>query len=389
MRIDLHTHTVASDGLLDAAQLIRLAGEAGVGVLAVTDHDSTESVEAAMRSGREAGIDVVPAVELNTDVPGAEVHILGYFIDHRLEWLQALLRRLRDGRLHRAERMGEKLAALGVPIEMERVLAFAGGGAVGRPHVARALVEAGYVTETAEAFTKYIGRNGPAYVERLKVTPAQAVEGIRRPWGRPTGKSGGASTCWSPAAQTSTAGIWPPGCRWGASTCRPRWWIACAPGQMGAGLNPRRPHLSSRRSRKVHVATSQDSRLRQLPSVERVLQQLEAGGHLNGIPRPLAARAVRQVVEGARRRLIDETAPAEWAPALVIEESTRAVAWSGHSRLTRAVNATGIIIHTNLGRAPLSQAAQEAVRAALAGYTLLEIDPETGDRGSRHTHVER
>ena len=185
MRIDLHTHTVASDGLLDAAQLIRLAGEAGVGVLAVTDHDSTESVQAAMRSGREAGIDVVPAVELNTDVPGAEVHILGYFIDHRLEWLQALLRRLRDGRLHRAERMVEKLAALGVPIQMERVLAFAGGGALGRPHVARALVEAGYVTATAEAFTRYIGRNGPAYVERLKVTPAQAVEVIRRAGGIP------------------------------------------------------------------------------------------------------------------------------------------------------------------------------------------------------------
>src|SRR3972149_3569426 len=135
MRIDLHTHTVASDGLLDAAQLIRLAGEAGVGVLAVTDHDSTESVEAAMRSGREAGVDVV--------------------------------------------------AAVGVPIQMERVLAFAGGGAVGRPHVARALVEAGYVTETAEAFTKYIGRNGPAYVGRLKGHPAQAVGGLRRAGGIP------------------------------------------------------------------------------------------------------------------------------------------------------------------------------------------------------------
>src|SRR3989304_4769722 len=143
MRTDLHTPTVASDGRLDAAQLIRLAGEAGVSVLAVTDHDSTESVEAAMRSGREAGIDVVPAVELNTDVPGAEVHILGYFIDHRLEWLQGLLRRLRDGRLHRAERMVEKLTALGVPIQMERVPAFASGGAVGRPPVARALAAAG------------------------------------------------------------------------------------------------------------------------------------------------------------------------------------------------------------------------------------------------------
>src|SRR3989304_3748364 len=131
MRIDLHTHTVASDGLLDAAQLIRLAGEAGGGGFPGTDPHPPERGEAAMRSGREAGIDVVPAVELNTDVPGAEVHILGYFIDHRLEWLQALLRRLRDGRLHRAERMVEKLAAPGVPIQMARVLAFAGGGAGG------------------------------------------------------------------------------------------------------------------------------------------------------------------------------------------------------------------------------------------------------------------
>ncbi|MDR7464284.1 MAG: PHP domain-containing protein [Armatimonadota bacterium] len=183
MRIDLHTHTVASDGLLTATQLVGLARRWGVGILAVADHDSTESVEEAVRAGREVGIEVIPAVELNTDVPQTEVHILGYFIDHRLEWLQALLRRLREGRLHRAQRMVEKLAALGAPIRLERVLALAGGGAVGRPHVARALVEAGHVSETAEAFARYIGRNGPAYVERLKVAPAQAVEIIRRAGG--------------------------------------------------------------------------------------------------------------------------------------------------------------------------------------------------------------
>lgn len=185
MRIDLHTHTVASDGLLTATQLVRLAHRWGVGVLAVADHDSTESVEEAVRAGRQEGVEVIPAVELNTDVPGAEVHILGYFIDHRLEWLQDLLRRLREGRLHRAQRMVEKLAALGAPIRLERVLALAGGGAVGRPHVARALVEAGHVSETAEAFARYIGRNGPAYVERLKVAPAQAVEIIRHAGGVP------------------------------------------------------------------------------------------------------------------------------------------------------------------------------------------------------------
>lgn len=185
MRIDLHAHTTASDGLLEPAALVAAAREAGVGVLGVADHDSTEGVAPAVAEGRRLGVDVIPAVELNTDVPGTEVHILGYFIDHRLEWLQSLLLRLRDGRLHRAERMVEKLTALGLPIEMERVLAFAGQGAVGRPHVARALLEAGHIQETAEAFARYIGRNGPAYVERLKVTPTQAVEIIRGAGGVP------------------------------------------------------------------------------------------------------------------------------------------------------------------------------------------------------------
>ncbi|MGH2453367.1 MAG: PHP domain-containing protein [bacterium] len=185
MRIDLHAHTTASDGLLSPEQLIDLARAAGVGILAVADHDSTDSVDRAMAAGARVGIEVLPAVELNTDVPGAEVHLLGYLLDHHVAWFQRLLRRLRDGRLHRAERMVEKLRALGAPVAMERVLAFSGGGAVGRPHVARALVEAGWVSETAEAFTRYIGRNGPAYVERLKVTPGEAVQIIRRAGGIP------------------------------------------------------------------------------------------------------------------------------------------------------------------------------------------------------------
>jgi len=139
-----------------------------------------------------------------------------------------------------------------------------------------------------------------------------------------------------------------------------------------------------------------DARLRQLPSVERVLSQLEGSGHLDGIPRPLAARFVRQALETARRRLLEEarsgliegTAPAGWAPEQVLADSARLLAWYGHPSLVRAVNATGILIHTNLGRAPLSAAAQEAVRAVLTGYTFLEIDPETGDRGSRQAHIE-
>ncbi len=179
MRIDLHTHTTASDGLLSPEQLVALARTAGVEILAVADHDSTEGVDRAMAAGAAASIEVLPAIELNTDVPGTEVHVLGYLLDHHVSWFQDLLRRLRDGRVHRAERMVEKLQALGAPIAMERVLAFADGGAVGRPHVARALVEAGWVRETAEAFTRFIGRNGPAYVERLKVAPGEAVQIIR------------------------------------------------------------------------------------------------------------------------------------------------------------------------------------------------------------------
>jgi len=135
------------------------------------------------------------------------------------------------------------------------------------------------------------------------------------------------------------------------------------------------------------VGTS-DPRLRLLPSVERVLLQFESSGRLDGIPRPLAARLVRQALEAARSRLVEGRAGEEWAPEQVFEESARLLARYGHPSLVRVLNATGILIHTNLGRAPLSTAAQEAVREVLTGYALLELDPETGERGSRQAHIE-
>jgi predicted metal-dependent phosphoesterase TrpH len=179
MRIDLHTHTTASDGMLSADALVAEARALGVGLLAVADHDTTAALDAAMAAGRRVGVEVWPAVELSCDVEAGEVHVLGYFIDHRLGWFQELLARLRDGRQHRAARMVDRLAALGAPIALERVQALADGGAIGRPHVARALVEAGHVRTVAEAFERFIGRGGPAYVERLKVTPVQAVQVVR------------------------------------------------------------------------------------------------------------------------------------------------------------------------------------------------------------------
>ncbi len=179
MRIDLHTHTTASDGMLGPAALIAEAAARSVGLLAVADHDTTASVDAALAAGRDVGIEVWPAVELSCDIEAGEVHILGYFINHRLNWFQALLGRLREGRADRAERMVQRLAALGAPVDFNRVRELSDGGAIGRPHVARALVEAGHVRDVSEAFERFIGRHGPAYVERLKVTPAQAVEVIR------------------------------------------------------------------------------------------------------------------------------------------------------------------------------------------------------------------
>ena len=184
MRIDLHTHTKASDGLLAPAALVQLARDAGVVVLAVADHDTTAGVDAALEAGARLGVEVIPAVEINTDVEESEIHVLGYYVDHAAPWFQEFLGRLRDGRERRAERMVAKLNALGIPIEYARVRALA-EGAVGRPHVARALIEVGAARTTEEAFQKYIGRSGPAYIERMKVTPEDAVRVILRAGGIP------------------------------------------------------------------------------------------------------------------------------------------------------------------------------------------------------------
>lgn len=184
MRIDLHTHTTASDGLLPPDRLVELAKGAGVTVLAVCDHDSTDGIDQAVAAGAGLGVEVIPAVEINTDVGRTEVHVLGYFIDYRQTWFQEFLRKLRDGRLNRAQRMVEKLNMLGIQIDFARVRARA-QGAVGRPHVAWALVEAGAVKSVEEAFARYIGRDGPAYVERMKLTPEEAVRVILKAGGIP------------------------------------------------------------------------------------------------------------------------------------------------------------------------------------------------------------
>ena len=180
---DFHNHSTASDGKLTPTQIVDLAAARGVQIFALTDHDSTEGIaEARQAAAKYPGFVLVPGVELSTDIEGDEVHVLGYFTFEQLEnqELQAALAKFRAGRFERGKAMVEKLNAIGKPISWERVLEIAGEASVGRPHVAQALVEAGHVATIPEAFDLYIGRNGPAYAEREKMTPLEAVQTLRR-----------------------------------------------------------------------------------------------------------------------------------------------------------------------------------------------------------------
>jgi hypothetical protein len=182
-KADFHNHSTASDGRLTPSQLVDKAAANGVRVFAVTDHDSTQGIAEARRAAeRHPGLVLIPGVELSTDIEGDEVHVLGYFRYEDLDnpELQAALERFRAGRFERGRLMTEKLAALGLAVSWERVLEIAGEASVGRPHVARAMVEAGHVQTIPEAFDKYIGRDGPAYVEREKMTPEEAVRTLLR-----------------------------------------------------------------------------------------------------------------------------------------------------------------------------------------------------------------
>ncbi len=176
-RADLHTHSAFSDGILTPTELIDLAYGNGVRIMALTDHDTTEGLPEAFRAAaRYADFTLIPGIEMSTDVPGNEVHILGHFIDWADQAFQESLAHLRESRLGRARKMVEKLRQLGKPVAWERVQEIASEGAVGRPHIARALVEAGHVVSVNEAFDLYLSRNGPAYVERDRLTPRQVVE---------------------------------------------------------------------------------------------------------------------------------------------------------------------------------------------------------------------
>jgi predicted metal-dependent phosphoesterase TrpH len=182
--IDLHTHTVYSDGTFTPAELMSLARERGLQALAVTDHDTMNGLAEAETAAAADGVELVPGVEFSTVRDGEGVHVLCYFMDPAHPEFMAELRRLQDDRFNRGERMVARLQELGYPITFERVQSIAKGGNIIRPHVAQALVEAGVVPTIKDAFTEeLIGSGGRAYVEKHALHPLEAVGLIHRAGG--------------------------------------------------------------------------------------------------------------------------------------------------------------------------------------------------------------
>jgi len=182
---DLHNHTRYSDGRDSPADIVRAAAERGLGAVAITDHDCVDGVEEALAAGAKLGVDVVPGVEVSSYIGPVEVHVLGYFVDVRDGGFLRVLGEYREERVARLGKMLGKLASMGIDIELGEVMAVAGSGSVGRPHLARALVEAGHASSVRDAFGRFVGDGGPAYVPRERISPREAVRIIKGSGGIP------------------------------------------------------------------------------------------------------------------------------------------------------------------------------------------------------------
>ncbi|HEX6791002.1 MAG TPA: PHP domain-containing protein [Candidatus Krumholzibacteria bacterium] len=177
-RIDMHTHSTFSDGVHAPTVLVGMAKAKGLSGIALTDHDSVGGFAELKAAATREGLEVISGVELSCEYNGKDLHVLGYGVDPENEKLLSLLHQFRDARERRGERIVEKLADQGVRIDIARVMQKAGKGALGRPHIADALVEAGYVPDHAQAFARYIGEGCPAYVDKYKMQPTDAVGSI-------------------------------------------------------------------------------------------------------------------------------------------------------------------------------------------------------------------
>ena len=181
--IDLHLHTTASDGTDSPAELVAACCAAGLTIVGVADHDTVAAVPDMAQAARDAGIGFVPGIEITAAWQGRDIHILGYFLDHRSPELLALLGAQRADRIRRTRLVAGRLEALGAPIDIEALIVRSKGRPLLRPHIAQALVDGGHVRDDREAFDRYLGDDKPAFVPRAGATPVEVVALIRRAGG--------------------------------------------------------------------------------------------------------------------------------------------------------------------------------------------------------------
>ena len=176
-RIDLHTHSTASDGTFSPTELMRAEAEAGLSAIAMTDHDTLDGLPEARAEAERLGIELVPGCELSLEYAGLPTHMLALFVESPAGAVAGELNRVQLARSQRNERMLEKLRTVGVHLRMEDVARLA-GGMVGRPHIAQAMLSAGVVKTFDEAFGRFLGNGGLAHIPKEKLTPREAIDAV-------------------------------------------------------------------------------------------------------------------------------------------------------------------------------------------------------------------
>lgn len=172
---DLHIHSYFSDGFLSPTQVVAYAAGAGLSAIALTDHDTVDGLDEAMTAGEDYNVEVLTGIELSATIDDRDIHILGYMFDHRDEAFRRSVALYKQERFHRAEKIVQKLNRFGVGVDMDQVMARAGKGAVGRPHIADAVVHAGFAKDTNSVFRDFLGYGASAYEDKYKISPEMAI----------------------------------------------------------------------------------------------------------------------------------------------------------------------------------------------------------------------
>jgi predicted metal-dependent phosphoesterase TrpH len=183
--VDLHIHTKYSDGSCTPSEIFDIASAKGLSAISITDHDCTDAYPLALEVGNALGIEVIPGVELSSEIQGIDIHILGYYVDFDNPVFIAKLQKMKEARYDRAQKIVSNLNRQGIDLRFETVLSIAGEGAIGRPHIASAMLKEEFVFSFREAFDKFIGYDSPAYVEKLRMSPREVFDLIKTAGGIP------------------------------------------------------------------------------------------------------------------------------------------------------------------------------------------------------------